>query len=151
MSFGPSSLIQVLVDDDVTAITPHMFELTLRVFLRRKLLDALRGPWLSHDPEDAVVFQFVTGTSLHRDRGNSGGLSIAVHRQHRMTVYTVCMNELLLKSCAAGAHAESSWIFLMLFFLLLSSCSSDATVLNYTVAFYETSYCVGSLVFYYYY
>jgi hypothetical protein len=33
----------VLVEEDVTAITPHMFELTLRVFLRRKLLDAVRG------------------------------------------------------------------------------------------------------------
>ena len=91
MSSCPSPFIQVLVDEDVTAITPHMFELTLRVFLRRKLLDALRGPWLSHDPEDAIVFQFVTGTSLHRDHGKNGGLSVAVHRQHRMTVCTVYM------------------------------------------------------------
>ena len=43
-----------------------------------------QGPWLPHDPEDAVVFQFVTGTPMHRDGG--GGVTEAVHRQHRLTV-----------------------------------------------------------------
>jgi len=64
-------------------VTPRSFDLALRVHLRRRLLTSLRGPWLPHDPEDHVVFQFVSGAGP-QDRGD--GLSPGVRRQHQLTV-----------------------------------------------------------------